>query len=1469
MTELSASPAPGQCVLKYVGDRLAFSLTGAPEGATAFLRTTLGRTFCLQEEIIYQQRVRVAQHFDKRPDVPKPGHPRGLCWRDVPMRRTGGTWTVEMTVTDVGFFQAKPFYIHPDGRQIWPHGPDIGITVHPDEYRSRNTIYCAFTRMFGETKTAISTATELDPLLARLDKLGYTVIPSSGKFRDLIKELPHIVDTLGCRILHLLPVNPTPCTYARFGRFGSPYAVQDLTAIDPALVEFDRRTTGVDQFKELAHATHIRGARIFLDMVINHTGWGSTLQEEHPEWFLKHANGVFESPGAWGTVWEDLVELDHRIPLSWEHLAESFLTWCERGVDGFRCDAGYKVPTKAWQYIIARVRQQHPNTVFLLEGLGGSWAATDELLTIGGMQWAYSELFQNYDGSQVSSYLDHCLPKCGQVGTFVHYSETHDNLRLAEKGKTWSLMRNQLCALTSPTGGYGFTCGVEWLATERVNVHSSRGLAWGNPVNLVSELGSLNKLLRDHPCFFDGAELSRISPAGASVYRLQRVSREGADTVLILVNLDAEKPHKALLDKKDFEKAGSPKINLLTGQTITTCETGSEIEISLQPGEALCLADSPVPHGLHGDEYRGLRAQAALAAQVVAAKLEPEDFGQFDWKELARIVARDPQKFIGAIDRLDVTKAKLDLISAIKSSIAADRFERVLAWSSVDARRVAPVAPLHWVLIKQSVPFRARLEGNENKEAEFFQSVKLGESWFVAIPPIDLVHRKARKGLRNLTVERFSEEKKDLAAKVIYLSAASSFRSHLSMPLHPRGAVLNAPMVMLANGAGAMARMCVDLGNVKSKYDCILAANLHPAVPVDRHVFVKRMRLWGNANGFITALDGLNLVDFMAGPPASWLFFAPAGDAQSARIRMTANMVEGRNATVFQFEFLGWSHPEMRMERDVGVWLTIRLDIEDRNFHSETKRNGGAEFHFSSNTQPLKPGIGFEFKPSKERQIRAVATAGTYLHEAEWSENIAHPVEQSRGQTGCGEAFSPGWFNLPLAIGKPETLLISAEPAEETIPNKEVESSLVEQKTGEASGLAPDDLFGKQLERAVRAYVVRRDTFKTVIAGYPWFLDWGRDSLICARGMISAGMTEAVEQLLIAFGRFEKNGTLPNTIHGEDASNRDTSDAPLWYGVVAEELAAKLGDKVYGIKVDPSGRTVADVLAGIAEGYAKGTPNGIQIDPASGLVWSPPHFTWMDTNYPAGTPREGYPVEIQALWIRLLRQLDRIQTPSGHCNWNELSAKAAESFERLFWLENENRLSDCFRCKSGTPAAQAFADDALRSNSLFAVTLGLIEGERARSCVNDALKYLVVPGGLRSLAPLPVKHPLPIHSADWRLLNNPHEPYIGKYAGDEDTQRKPAYHNGTAWTWTFPGFCEAMAQAWNYDAQAVGAAKAYLGSLEPLIEEGCIGHVPEVLDGDAPHQQRGCDAQAWGATEALRVWKILNHRSRERQFTHL
>jgi predicted glycogen debranching enzyme len=352
-------------------------------------------------------------------------------------------------------------------------------------------------------------------------------------------------------------------------------------------------------------------------------------------------------------------------------------------------------------------------------------------------------------------------------------------------------------------------------------------------------------------------------------------------------------------------------------------------------------------------------------------------------------------------------------------------------------------------------------------------------------------------------------------------------------------------------------------------------------------------------------------------------------------------------------------------------------------------------------------------------------------------------------------------------------------------------------------------------------------------------------------------MVAEVVDLLVSFGQFVENGTMPNTIHGSNASNRDTSDAPLWYGVVCQEAAAIVGEQLYQTRVDRSGRSIADVLREIAAGYARGTPNGIRMDTASALIWSPPHFTWMDTNYPACTPREGYPIEIQILWILLLRQLHRLSIAPATEPWNDMADRAEKSVRELFWLEENGYVADLLIARSGLPAAGAVRDTALRSNYLFAIAFGFLSGARAQRAVAAAWRHLLVPGALRSLAPLRVQPPLPIYSADGRRLNDPDQPYWGTYEGDEDTRRKPAYHNGTAWVWMLPTGCEALAKAWDCAPGAVAAAKACLGSLEELLLTGCLGQLPEILDGDAPHRARGCDAQAWSALEALRVWNWL------------
>ncbi len=1438
MPRPSMTPAAGERMLRYVGDRVRFSLTldgldGSGDGWKALLRTNIGRAQAARNEIIAT--LGGAHTF------------AGSSWRDIPLIRQGSSWVLDLPLTEVGWFRAKPYAVDPDGKQHWADGDDIGISVHPDCYRTANTIYCAFVRMFGDAKNARGTRfAPLDDQLAVLDKHGYTVIPPSGKLRDLALQMPHIVSTLGCRIIHLLPLCATPTTYARFGRFGSPYACQDLTAIDPALAVFDKRTTVVDQFREVTFAAHLRGARVFLDVVVNHTGWGSWLQNEHPEWFKRGPDGTFHSPGAWGNTWEDLVELDNRFPALWEEFAESFLTWCRRGVDGFRCDAGYMVPLPAWQYVTSRVRQEFPDTVFLLEGLGGAWESTASLLTAGGMQWAYSELFQNYTGPEVSSYIDHCITQGRRLGVLVHYSETHDNDRLAKKGRAWSLMRNRLAALTCQSGAFGFTCGVEWLANEKLEVHQNRGLNWGATDNIVDELSQVTRLVSDHPCFVDGAVLERLSASDAQVLALARASADGLDQVLVLANTDPAVAGSATISLDAYRRLGEPTIDLL-GQKLPAIARGeAQLSFTLPAASVYCLSAQAEPRGLSGEAYRWTRAQAAWAYAMLREAEPEEHLGPCDWRTLATWVKADPVRFLSAIQHLDLRLARMGLLEALQQACERQELPRVARWGLSDLNRVLLVPPEHWLLVRDKVPFSAtlRIAGGARRHA---RSLLVDEGHIACFPAAE------DAGDAELMLERFTDEGRQVTGAIRFLAERPQ-------PIATRP---QSGMALLTNGIGGMARLAVDLGTITSKYDCLLGANLHPSAPSDRHVLAKRVRVWVNADGFITPLDGDNLASFEDGPPASWTFVAAAGDGQTVQIRLEVDMLEGRNATVLRFS-RGLDAPlwGTDLPDHCDVRLVVRVDIEDRSFHAETRRNPGSESHFAEHTAGLADRAGFVFSPAADRSLRVWADRGRYSHEGEWTEGIPHPIEGSRGLPASGDAYSPGWFELPLGRGAAVTLVACADrtdPDQETID--EFSSARTRRNIAaiERAKFPTDDVFGLDLALASQAYVVRRDGGRTVIAGYPWFLDWGRDTLIAARGLLSVGMADDVARILGTFGRFEDRGTLPNMLNGDDASNRDTVDAPLWYAIVCEELAASAGDTVYDLPVDASGRDLRHVLRSIAIGYLQGTANGIRVDTPSALVWSPPHFTWMDTNYPACTPREGYAIEIQVLWIRLLRQLERLRIEPHQEPWWALADRAQNSLGR-YWLEDRGYYGDLLIAPPGTPAAKAVLDNALRSNHLFAVSLGVVTGERARRCTAAALRFLVVPGALRSLAPLPVSPPLPIHGGDGRLLNNPSEPYWGHYEGDEDTARKPAYHNGTAWTWTFPVFCEALARAWDFSPAALAAAKAYLGSQDRLLSEGCIGQLPELVDGSAPHAQRGCDAQAWGVTEALRVWKLLGSR---------
>ncbi len=1450
MNLLQQMPAPGSRILRCAGDILEFSLdlAGAPRRGRAFVRTNIGRAHVLRREII--------DHTEKaKPYL-------AADWHDVPMEPVGpGRWRVRLALANPGFFLVKSFFL-PEGADSpeWPDGDNVAVKVAPAFSVCGNSIYTAFTRQFRDEKVAHGEIDKSGTINA-LGGEGYAVIPPSGTFRGVIRRLDHIVGDLGFRIVQLLPVHPVPTTYARMGRYGSPFASLDFFDVDPAYAEFDGRTTPLDQFQELADAVHARGARLFIDLPANHTGWASTFQTAHPEWFRRKDDGAFLSPGAWGVVWEDLVALDYSLPALRAAMAEVFLFWCGHGVDGFRCDAGYMIPAETWKYIIARVREAFPETVFLLEGLGGKLEVTDELLTASNLDWAYSELFQEENRDAITPYLSATAERAESIGPLVHFAETHDNNRLAARGRPYASMRTALSALLSYQGAFGITAGVEWFCRDKIDVHGAPPLNWGATENQIAFLARLTALLDTHPSFAAGATVRLIQCGGGNVLA---ALRERADTepVLVCVNLDTAHGQRVEWPTAHFPAAQA--YDLVATGSVAIARGKDTSSILLAPGEVRALvAAAPQSEPASLREGGGRREPPAVARQRLNrlalyallflgdGGVLPDDFADAD--AAGDALAADPVAFCSRDGGMP----------------------RCVEWNwPRDARRTVMVPPGFLLCVRAPVHFRVLLTDEAGNALANANAVRLADgssATLLAPPEADGIrHRFTLEVVAYMEVpgSQFSvpgssnrqtvkpsnrpTEAKRTRASVILLPSAkdASFRIAIS------GDELRAggQSAVLANRRGAMSHVQSGWGSVRSQYDAILAINPNPRVPDNRLVFFTRCRAWVRNRGYSYELDASCTESFTVekgGRAAIWRFRTPVGLGCDVALVFRLVLSERANRVDLQLIRCRDTAPSA-LDDGQPVTLVLRPDIESRDFHCKTLAFQGAEQSYPSAVRPGS--AGFDFTPAGMPVCAMRLPGGAFHTEPRWTYALPHPDDAARGLGPSGDVFSPGWFEVSLRGGEWHSLAagVKGELALDCSSEAPVSGELSATFATSLRRKSEDIRLSDWLAAAPLAiYVADRDALKTVIAGFPWFLDWGRDTLIVLRGLIAAGKVDDAVAIIREFGRFEENGTLPNIIHGETVGNRDTADAPLWYAVAVRDLMDALGPrKVASFKCGD--RTVRDVIRSIVGNYLKGTPNGIRVDPATGLVFSPSHFTWMDTNYPAGTPREGYPVEIQALWIAALALL---REKFGVKEFAAIEERARASLLRLYVMP-EGWLADSLRAKAGQGAEEAIAEDALRPNQLLAVTLGAVpfHGAIAKAILR-ATSELLVPGSIRSLADRPVRVEQPVFGANG-LLNDPHNPFWGEYAGDEDTRRKPAYHNGTAWGWQFPLYCEACLLVYGKDAKKPAAA--LLASVAELMGTGSLGQLPEILDGAAPHIQRGCLAQAWSVSETLRVWKLLH-----------
>nr|MDA8403822.1 glycogen debranching enzyme N-terminal domain-containing protein [Desulfobacteraceae bacterium] len=1099
---LTQTPASGSSCVRFRGDTLTFSLDlSTAVSGDAWLRTTLGNIITTRSETI------------KAVSLDDPILER--AWYDIPMTQVNPKrFEATIALTEAGHFEAKCLLFEANGTvPLWPAGDNAHINVEPADACCGNIIYNAFVRQFGPNKSgAVHNTRQRTAGIAALDQDGYTVIPPSGTFRDLINELDFIIHTLGCRILHLLPINPTPTTYGRMGRFGSPYAALDFTGIDPALAVFDPKATPLEQFIELVDAVHRRNARIIIDLAPNHTGWAAELHETHPEWLVRDKEGKIEAPGAWGVVWADLARLDYANRELWKYMADVFLTWCHRGVDGFRCDAGYMIPVQAWSFIVASVREQYPDTIFFLEGLGGKISVTRQILNESNFNWAYSELFQNYDRAQIEAYLPLADRISAQDGLMIHFAETHDNNRLAATSNDYAAMRTALCALVSQCGGFGFANGVEWFATEKIVVHDACSLNWQAKINQVGWIRRINRLLTRHPAFFDQARIRMIQQGEGNYLVILRHHPPSGKRLLALINLDMNAAADAAWSPHAAGILSLSGMDLLTGQPVSITEDGKRCVCHLPPGAVRCLSFDPEDTKLFG-------GQGDISPNVPAPPLPERIIHQ----RLRALVLDIYRCFRGTIklEGMDLDQAVISLAhdpeAFCRSLNPHSEESRVITWNyPCDRRRQVMIPPDHFLLIRSPYPFYAKLIHTKRRIATVFsvcfslQDQNGGH--FALFQPFPVPDHPDGFLLKLTVYADGTNEHAD--GRLIYLPRAEYITVKNNFTRHE---LLNQPLRFLGtNGRGAMMRVNAWWGKIETKYDAMLGANLNPEYPDNRWMMLIRCRAWLVFQGYSQEIstDCLKRFWFDANSRCGWEFAVPCGQGQYVILMVTAVMIPGVNRIRLSFHREKTDEKPSVMQDSKPVQIILRPDIDDRGFHHTTKAYTGPETQWPAAIAPRPQ--GFLFTPHEDRTLEITASAGAFTLEPEWQYMVHLPMDVERGMDPHTDLFSPGYFSAFLKGD--DTFDLSAA----VIAPYKMDMQSPEQPASFSPALKSLHLH-EAMHLAMNHYIVKRNAHKTIIAGYPWFLDWGRDTFITARGLISEGLIEETKEIIKQCAKLKKN----------------------------------------------------------------------------------------------------------------------------------------------------------------------------------------------------------------------------------------------------------------------------------------------------------------------------------------------------------
>src|SRR6202046_422756 len=545
-------------------------------------------------------------------------------------------------------------------------------------------------------------------------------------------------------------------------------------------------------------------------------------------------------------------------------------------------------------------------------------------------------------------------------------------------------------------------------------------------------------------------------------------------------------------------------------------------------------------------------------------------------------------------------------------------------------------------------------------------------------------------------------------------------------------------------------------------------------------------------------------------------------EIKGIEIKKSVFMIHGENSTVIHYELRKNNRPEVPK----NLRLEIHPLIAFRDYHATTHENGAIDPAVQE-----RSGLASVTPYQGSLSLHLAHNAIELRKTGDWYRNFEYDAERERGLDYSEDLFRPFVLCFDLRLRCQASIIASTEERDvaQVVEYRWAETS----RRRELRAASPiEDSFAQSLAAASDQYLVSRGNEKTVIAGYPWFGDWGRDTMIALPGLtLPTGKYEVARSILRTFAKHVDQGMLPNRFpDAGETPEYNTVDATLWFFEAARAYLSYTGDlefvrdELYPVFVD------------IISWQARGTRYGIKVDD-SGLLASGElgiQLTWMGAR--GGdlgvTPRRGKPVEIQALWYNALCIMEDLASRFGNQaarnGYRHMAAVAQWSFNRLFWNEKLNCLYDVVN--GGPP------DPSIRPNQIFAVSLphSILGQDRARKVVRKVEEHLLTPFGLRSLAP-----------------SDPQ--YRGSYSGGP-ADRDGAYHQGTVWPWLLGPFITAYVKANGRSEEARRQAQAWLSSLEYDLPEAGLGHVSEIFEGDAPHRPCGCIAQAWSVAEILRVY---------------